>query len=179
MPKGYQFVRRGNGYITRNCRKQAHLEGHAVYVVTSAHTKTGIRVPTSIYLEVLENYHKTKDARAQDVRRKDMRLETNLRNSILSLFPQIPAEDITEVIEQTMKKNSGRVGRTRKLDIADKTRLAIRAHIRHRHTDYDKLLEQGVLRDEARKRVGLKVDRIVWEWGGGQWRTHVQNGCPK
>ncbi|KAI1463373.1 uncharacterized protein F4812DRAFT_245222 [Daldinia caldariorum] len=178
MPKGYRFVRRGNAYITRYCRKQAHLEGHIVYVVAEGRKQTGIRVPKSIYLQALENHHLTKDARARNLHKKDTKLETDFRNSILSLFPQIPAKDVTEAIQQTMRKHSGRVGRTTKLDIAERTRLAVRAHIRHRHTDYDELLRRGVQRDRARTQINQMVDKIACEWRGGPRRTPSQHGQP-
>ncbi|MCA9183812.1 MAG: DUF2293 domain-containing protein [Planctomycetales bacterium] len=43
-------------------------------------------------------------------------------------------------------------------------RLAVIAHIRHEHTDYDSLLMKGVPRDEARRRIRLTVDQVTSPW---------------
>lgn len=49
----------------------------------------------------------------------------------------------------------------------EKATLAVEAHIRHEHTEYERLMqEEGVERGEARKRVWGEVRRVRDEWTG-------------
>jgi hypothetical protein len=41
---------------------------------------------------------------------------------------------------------------------------AVVAAVRHQHTEYDKLLERGMDRAEARESVGDKIDEILAAW---------------
>jgi hypothetical protein len=45
--------------------------------------------------------------------------------------------------------------------------LAVGAHVRHVHTEYDGLLSDGVERLEARAAVGAEVERVLVGWRGG------------
>jgi hypothetical protein len=44
--------------------------------------------------------------------------------------------------------------------------LAVRAHVRHAHTNYDELLMGGTERLDARAQVREKIDRVLAEWAG-------------
>jgi len=44
--------------------------------------------------------------------------------------------------------------------------LAVRAHVRHAHTNYDELLMAGTDRLDARAQVREKIDRVLAEWSG-------------
>lgn len=46
--------------------------------------------------------------------------------------------------------------------------MAVEAHIRHVHTEYESLLCSGVPRNKAREQVGSAVKRIRDEWAGLQ-----------
>ena len=46
----------------------------------------------------------------------------------------------------------------------DPVLLAVRAHARHAHTEYDDLLAFGWDREEARARVRLAIDDILAKW---------------
>ena len=62
----------------------------------------------------------------------------------------------------------GRIGRSaaaRQFD-PDAIELALRAHVRHRHTRYDELLAQGLDRADARASVRAAVDEVVERWRG-------------
>ena len=43
--------------------------------------------------------------------------------------------------------------------------LATVAHIRHQHTDYDALRDEGYDHDSARFFVAEKIDEVLEEWG--------------
>lgn len=169
LPRRYIFVPKGNAYITANCRKQTRVEGKKVYIVcNSKHQPVGIRVPYAIYESVLEKHNETQESRAKAVERRDNKVKEDFRSSIVSQFPKIPEKDLTQVVEHATRKYSRRVGRTGKLDLAEKAQLAVRAHIRHRHTHYDKMLTDGTSRDDARSRIFGKVDVAAKEWG---WKS--------
>jgi len=42
--------------------------------------------------------------------------------------------------------------------------MVIQSVLRHNMTEYERLLHDGVARDEARRRVQWKVDRMISEW---------------
>ena len=85
---------------------------------------------------------------------------------VREIFPHCPAGREQEVAEHACRKYSGRVGRTafaKSLDAAA-VRLAVVAHIRHRETNYDELLGEGLYRGEARAIVRNSVDEIFERW---------------
>jgi hypothetical protein len=45
-------------------------------------------------------------------------------------------------------------------------KLAVVAHIRHQHTNYDRLLMQGASRLDARILVREKIDQVLVKWRG-------------
>jgi hypothetical protein len=63
-------------------------------------------------------------------------------------------------------KHSGRVGRSAAAREFDPTTitLATTAHVRHRHSEYDKLLAKGRDRDVARREVAGVVEGLLRRW---------------
>ena len=85
---------------------------------------------------------------------------------VREIFPGCPAGREQEIAEHACRKYSGRVGRSafaKNLDEAA-VRLAVDAHIRHRETNYDELLGEGLYRGEARALVRATVDEIFEGW---------------
>jgi hypothetical protein len=76
--------------------------------------------------------------------------------------PSIPYE----IAEHACRKYSGRVGRTAaaKALSPEAIHLAVIAHIRHGHTDYDELQAQYADRDTVRERIWGNVSAILDEW---------------
>lgn len=99
---------------------------------------------------------------------KDARLNSKAKEQILLLFPNIPRDLISDILGHTLKKRSGRVGRTATIPFEDSINLAVRAFIRHRLTDYDKLLRDGMAQKSAREKIGGKSDKIAAEWKGSE-----------
>ncbi|KAJ2995229.1 hypothetical protein NUW58_g1335 [Xylaria curta] len=129
MSHGYSFVPKGNPYLTRNCRQRTQQEGQLVYaVVNDAKKQVGIRVPSSIYREVLRAESATRTSRQQMVKKRDEGIEARFKEAILAQFPRIPPHDVGMIIRCATAKGKGRVGRTGKLEIASKARLATQAH---------------------------------------------------
>jgi hypothetical protein len=88
--------------------------------------------------------------------------------AILELFPGCPPDEARGIAAHAGLRSSGRVGRSaagRALD-ARAVRLAVIAHIRHEHTEYDSLLMQGTPRLDARLAVREKIDHVLEKWAG-------------
>ena len=87
-------------------------------------------------------------------------------SAIREQYPGCPATEETEIAEHACRKYSGRVGRTAaaKALSPEAIRLAVIAHIRHAHTNYDELLGQYADRDSAREQIRGKVSAILDDW---------------
>ncbi|KAG8157120.1 hypothetical protein KVR01_013110 [Diaporthe batatas] len=176
LPKGYAFVPKGNVYITSNCRKQTQERDRPVFTVIDARGRQiGIGVPTSIYLAVQFRETETRADRAANVLKRDEGLARGFEKDIVKAFPQIPPSSLRSVSRIALEKGKGKVGRTGKLDVQRKVHLAVRAHVRHCETDYDKLLRSGVAREDARQRIEARVQEVCRAWGGG---SHAKSGKP-
>lgn len=175
LPNEYALVRKGNVYITKNCRKLTQEAGQTVYTIQSA-TKTsiGIAVPTSIYAQVQKLNDETSADRAAAVAKKDATVKDAFEVELLRLFPKAPIANVDLIVKHTLKKRSGRVGQTTKLDLDKVVILAVRAHIRHKLTEYDALLRSGVDREQARKDVQRTIDDVAREWRGVKAVTKPQ-----
>lgn len=96
----------------------------------------------------------------------DAKFTAAFTTSIRAQFPSCPAASAEEIAAHAAVRGSGRVGRSaagQALD-ANAVRMAVIAHIRHIHTDYDRLLMQGVERSEARERIRDKVQQVLSRW---------------
>lgn len=85
---------------------------------------------------------------------------------VRDLYPRCPAGEEDTIAAWTCSKHTGRIGRSAaaKSLAEDAVALAVRAHVRHRHTDYDDLLFSGVDRSEARERVADEIERLLGVW---------------
>jgi hypothetical protein len=90
-----------------------------------------------------------------------------MAGAICGLYPGCPPAEAADIAAHTALRGSGRVGRSadgRHLQ-TDALRLAVAAHIRHTHTQYDELLMRGMDRQDARRKVAAKIDEVVTQWG--------------
>jgi len=110
-------------------------------------------------------------ARAALVRQEeDREFIDALTQAIAQRYPGCPVDEARRIAQHTGRRSSGRVGRSaagRELDPAA-VDLAVIAHIRHSHTDYDELLMGGTERLDARAQVREKIDRVLEKWRGRQ-----------
>jgi len=103
--------------------------------------------------------------RAKDEVKEGEYLE-EFRAKIFELFPSCPAEAAAEIARHACEKHSGRVGRSaaaKELD-PEKVELAVRAHIRHVHTEYDALLAEGLVPRDARPLIRERLEEVAREW---------------
>lgn len=88
---------------------------------------------------------------------------------VRAAYPGCPTAEAEAIAGHACQKSSGRVGRSaaaRQFDSVAIT-LAVTAHVRHRHSQYDKLLAHGWDRDDARHAVGGAVQDVLQRWSSG------------
>jgi hypothetical protein len=86
--------------------------------------------------------------------------------AIVRLYPLCPPAEARRIAAHAGLRSSGRVGRSaagRALD-PQAVGLAVMAHIRHEHTNYDQLLMRGTERLDARALVREEIDRLLAHW---------------
>lgn len=131
-----------------------------------AKDKLGIRVKEETYKHVTKLASQTADKRAAAVLVKDTRDEKKAQRILEQTFPDIPPKCAMTVLQHAFLKGSGRVGRSTKQPDTVKARLAVEAHIRHQHTPYDSLLDDGTDRNDARAAVRKTVHALRDQWAG-------------
>lgn len=92
-------------------------------------------------------------------------INTEARDAIRDLFPNIPDNDLFQIIKTAFQKGQRKVGTANELPLARRAQLAVVAHIRHIYTDYDKLLRSGSYHD-ARGIVEVPTLDKLMEWRG-------------
>ncbi|KAB2574159.1 hypothetical protein DBV05_g7153 [Lasiodiplodia theobromae] len=166
----YVFVKKGDQYITRHCRQLTKEMGKDLFVVVDDKRRSlGLRVPKHIHSTVLAADAATKADRLAATAARDSRLLANARSTLLRLYPATPADAVDDIVAHTFRKHSGRVGRAGDMELDEKVTLGLRAHVRHKYTDYDRLMRhEGLDKDEARRRIAHEVDEVVRKWQGGE-----------
>lgn len=96
----------------------------------------------------------------------DRALVQAMTAAIVAAFPGCPRTEVQEIAEHTALRGSGRVGRSAAgRDLAPRAlELAVIAHARHLHTNYDRLLMEGVEREDARASIRDELDRVLARW---------------
>ena len=86
--------------------------------------------------------------------------------AITTAFPGCPEDEARQIAARACERASGRVGRTAAAKALDPhaIRAAVVAHVRHTHTDYDRLLDTLADRTLARERVHDDVDSMLLRW---------------
>ena len=88
---------------------------------------------------------------------------------IRTAYPGCPNAEAKAIAAHACLKYSGRVGRSAAArDFSPEAiTLAVAAHVRHRHSQYDKLLARGWDRGDARHTVAGVVDVVLQRWSAG------------
>ncbi len=169
------FLPSGDAALTRRARKHSTLS--AVVLKWSRarkrYERQGLLVEEQALKEAEEECLADEDIRSRQRERNAIRREEldreyveQFAQRVREIFPGCPAGRELRIAEHACLKYSGRVGRSasaKRLD-EESVRLAVRAHIRHAETKYDKLLAGGNERSEARASVGTVVDFVVDLW---------------
>jgi hypothetical protein len=172
-----EFLPSGEAAVTRRATKYSKLR--AVVVRWSRtrkrYERQGILVEPEAILRAEEESLADAEVRARRQVRAAERRElldhefvTAFASAIREQYPGCPATEEMEIAQHACRKHSGRVGRTAaaKELSPEAIRLAVIAHIRHAHTDYDELLAQYADRDTARKIIRGQVSAIFDDWQG-------------
>jgi hypothetical protein len=165
MPKGYAFLPKGVVFKTFHCRKLTRESGRTLYVVTNNKNTLGLQAPKAIIAQVHSKAKDTLATRRAAVQKKDAADIDKATGELRDQFPKMPKIDKNLILCHGFRKHSGRVGRNGSMALAKKVTLAVIAHIRHRHTDYDTLLRHGQAREATRKAIWKQIDNTMREWG--------------
>jgi hypothetical protein len=92
--------------------------------------------------------------------------DANYQELMLELFPRIPEEDLTIIKGHAFAKGAQGIGGAEHMQYAQRFQIAVLAHIRHIHTDYDQLFVRGYRKMEARAKIETKCLRILLKWRG-------------
>jgi hypothetical protein len=174
-----EYLPRGDVAVTRRASKYTRLR--AVVVEWS---RTRKRYERQGILAEPEAIRRAEEESLADADLRERRREQNAARreaedqqfvaafcrAVREQFPGYPAGEARKIAEHACQKYSGRVGRSaaaKQLD-SDAVRLAVVAHVRHAHTDYDLLLNQLGDRILARAEVRDRVEEVVRRWEAGR-----------
>jgi len=174
-----EYLPAGDAAVTRRATRYSGL--HVVVMKKSAARKRSERQgilaePEAIRRAETESAADA-DKRAQQQAKAAKRREkedqayvNSFTEAILKQFPGCPPKDAQEIAAHACQKYSGRVGRTAAAKQFDTSaiRLAVVAHIRHKHTKYDRLLARHGDRHLARSEVQMKIEKVLCKWEGGR-----------
>lgn len=153
VPDGWVFLPSGDAFLTRQVKKGPHwilLKRRKDYTA-----RLGVFCPEENLDSAEHRREATAESRARQRRlggvsreRAEERYRAEMEHAILDFLAFRPehatlaGEIAGGAVAKATPVGSGRVGRTRKLSIAERAELAARAYIRHRHTDYEARLEK-------------------------------------
>jgi hypothetical protein len=192
-PDGWEFVPTGDAVLTKKIKNGVHWllrekQGKYSPII-------GLLAPSERVQQAIEEMggdegkvvREQKKASAQENREK--KLTEALAAAIKKLYPRIPECDVSEIIDRSRQPH--RVGKAkdiyfsgskeRGMVIEEVARRAVVAHVRHKHTGYDTILERKLnklqavywsvdyemrqeAKWEAREAVAARIARILKTW---------------
>lgn len=170
-----EFLPRGDMALTLRARKNSKI---SVIVLQWSRTRKryerqGVLVEQTAIEQAMKQCLSDAEFRKERRKREAMRrveldekYVSEFAGQIQNLFPECPRKETLRIAEYACKKYSGRVGRTAMAKEFDSQAivLAVKAHIRHEHTNYDELLMKGRERFTARDQVENKINQILEKW---------------
>ncbi len=169
------FLPAGDTALTRRARKHSTLAAVVVRFsrARKRYERQGLlvteRALAKAEAECVADAPQRAEARVRSAARAvedDREFVRELTRAILERYPRCSAEEAKRIAAHAGLRSSGRVGRSaagRALD-PRAVDLAVQAHVRHEHTNYDELLMRGVERQEARGAVRDKIERVLANW---------------
>jgi hypothetical protein len=169
------FLRRGDVALTRRSRKYSSLSAVVVRFsrARGRYERRGILVEEA----ALERAEKEclSDAEARERAREraavyrasaEARYVAEFANRIRRRFPGCPPDEADAIAKHACEKYSRRIGRSADAKEFDDSAidLAVKAHVRHAHTKYDRLLARGFERSDARADVASAVGQVLDRW---------------
>jgi hypothetical protein len=169
------FLPRGDVALTRRSRKYSTLWAVVVRFSRSRgrYERQGLLVESGA-LERAQQECLNDEARRRIAREKaslareeaDRHYVAEFTERIRSRYPNCPEDEAVSIARHACEKYSGRVGRSSAAKVFDAAAidLAVGAHVRHSHTQYDRFLSRGWERAEARAAVDDNVGEIMDRW---------------
>lgn len=169
------FLPTGDATLTRRTRKYSSLSA-VVLKWSRARTRyerQGLLVQEEALGKAETECLADEDRRAVQRARNQIRREeldekyvASFAAEVRRLFPNCPSRREFEIAEHACQKYSGRVGRSAAAKSLGETAVsaAVKAHIRHRETNYDELLGRGRSRDDARAQIADRVADVLQKW---------------
>jgi hypothetical protein len=169
------FLPSGDTALTRRARKHSTLDAVVVRFsrTRGRYERQGVLVEEAALEQAERECLADADARERirkraAVRRAELdeQYVAEFAKRLGDLFPGCPIPERQGIATRACRKYSGRVGRSAAARDFDPTaiELAVRAHIRHCHTAYDRLLARGGDRSDARAAVRDAVDQVFARW---------------
>lgn len=171
------FLGSGDAALTRRAKKHSKLWAVVVRFsrARKRYERQGLLVEEAALDRAEEEcladaeLRETRRLREQERRAEhDEILAQEMEIKLREIFPGCPAAEAQTIARHTSVRGSGRVGRSeagRNLD-EKALRLAAVAYIRHRHTNYDELLMNGMERVLARQEVRAEIEATLRRWSG-------------
>jgi hypothetical protein len=169
------FLPSGDTALTRRAGRYSSLRAVVVRFsrARKRYERQGVLVEENALARAEQECLADADARARMRERRaerDAQLDAHYRDEfarrVRALYPSCPEPESVAIAEHACRKYSGRVGRTAEAKRFDgeAIALAVNAHIRHVHTDYDRLLGAGWDRQEARAQVRSRMEQVEANW---------------
>jgi hypothetical protein len=175
---GLVFLPAGDAALSRRARKYSSLSAVVVRFNRriKKYARQGLLVTEKALAKAQEECAADAPARAAIRERSaiartadDLEFVEEFTREILKRYPACPPEEAGRIALHAGERSSGRVGRSaagRALN-AKAVDLAVVAHVRHAHTNYDELLMAGTERFEARAQVREMIDGMIGKWSAG------------
>jgi hypothetical protein len=169
------FLGCGNATLTRRASKYSSLRAVVVRFskARKRYERQGILIEEAALYQAEQECLADAEVRVRRKERDALRRERldaeyidEFARQVLTRYPSCPDDEATLIAEHTCQKYSGRVGRSAaaKAFDPDAIDLAVVAHVRHTHTNYDELLMSGWERYEARDAVASGIQRVLERW---------------
>ena len=169
------FLPTGDAALTRRARKHSVLSAVVLKFsrTRGRYERQGLLVEENALSQAETECLADAEARARRAERQrerqgelDRSYVEQFAKRIRELFPDCPPEREVQIAEHACRKHSGRIGRSAAAKSLSEAAvlLAVAAHIRHRETDYDKLLAADWDRTDARAKVKYKVEELLRRW---------------
>ena len=164
------YLQRGDATMTRRSSSRKYSNLSAVVVRFSRPRHRYERQGLLVESEALIRAEKECEGDAADRKisrehavivreRADKEYIGQFSKQILMQYPGCPTQEAEAIAHHACQKYSGRIGRSSaaKAFDAKAIELAVKAHVRHKHTYYDQLLMKGWGRTEARSAIAEKL----------------------
>ena len=170
------FLPSGDAALTRRAKKYSTRSAVVLQWIKTRkrYERQGLLVEKEALEKAEQECLADSEIRARRREREAVRRETldhvyieQFATRIRALFPKCPNGEELAIAAHACEKHSGRVGRTAMAKSLEEkaVRLAVIAHIRHTHTNYDARLAAGEERSQARAAIEAEIDRMLNRWG--------------